>query len=104
MNDPQISETQKTEVRFEPLWYVVLYDDQDHTYDYVVAMLVDLFRMPPLRALQHAFEVDSRGVTVLARLPKRQAADKRDQVLRYGGDPLMKTSVSMRASIEPADD
>jgi ATP-dependent Clp protease adaptor protein ClpS len=93
-----------TRIRHEPIWYVVLWDDNDHTYRYVIEMLVKLFRMTPAVALKHACEVDTEGVTILARLPKSQAAEKRDQVLRFGGDPQLKTSHSMWATIEPADD
>jgi ATP-dependent Clp protease adaptor protein ClpS len=90
--------------RLEPLWYVILHDDQLHTYDYVMTMLCDLFAMSSQRAFLHACEVDTQGVTIVARLPRGKAADKRDQIINYGGDPILKTSVSMKASIEPADD
>ena len=88
----------------EPIWYVVLWDDNEHTYLYVIRMLVKLFRMSPEVAMKHAFEVDSEGVTILARLPRAEASEKRNQVLRFGGDPQLKTVHSMRATIEPADD
>lgn len=90
--------------KFEALWYVILHDDQLHTYDYVVRMLVQLFQMTPQQAFLHAVEVDTQGVTIVARLPKDKASDKRDEIRSYGGDPLMKTTVSMNASIEPCDD
>ena len=88
----------------EPIWYVVLWDDNEHTYLYVIRMLVKLFRMSPEVAMKHAFEVDREGVTILARLPRTEASEKRNQVLRFGGDPQLKTVHSMRATIEPADD
>ena len=90
--------------KFEPLWYVILHDDQLHTYQYVIEMLVKLFRMSARRAFLHAVEVDTRGVTIVARLPRDAAERKRDEIMGYGGDPWMKTSVSMKASIEPCDD
>lgn len=95
---------ERERVRLAPLWYVILHDDQLHTYDYVIEMLCKLFSMTPTRAFVHALEVDSQGVTIVARLPKREAADKRDQIASYGGDPRMNTTVSMKASIEPCDD
>ena len=90
--------------KLEPLWYVILHDDQLHSYQYVIEMLAKLFEMSARRAFVHAVEVDTQGVTIVARLPKDKAEDKRDGIMGYGGDPWMKTSVSMRASIEPCDD
>jgi ATP-dependent Clp protease adaptor protein ClpS len=37
----ETSEQDKAELT--PLWHVVLLDDNDHTYDYVIEMLVRLF-------------------------------------------------------------
>ena len=104
MQETQTDASHKTKQRLEPLWYVILHDDQLHTYDYVVKMLCDLFHMSAQIAFRHACEVDAKGVTIVARLPKPEAADKRDQIMSYGGDPLLKSSVSMRSSIEPCDD
>ena len=44
---------------------VVLLDDDDHTYDYVVEMLVKLFFKTVEEAYRHAVEVDSTGRTVV---------------------------------------
>ena len=102
--DSEVQVFVETQARLEPLWYVILHDDQLHTYDYVVRMLSDLFRLSAGQAFRHACEVDAAGVTIVARLPKSEAEDKRDQIMRYGGDPLLHSAVSMRSSIEPADD
>ena len=93
-----------TNVRHSPLWYVILHDDESHTYGYVIQMLITLFKMTSIKALAHASEVDAEGYTIIARLPKQKAADKRDQIMRFGGDPALGTSNSMKASIEPCDD
>ena len=96
--------THETRTKHAPLWYVILHDDQLHTYQYVIEMLTNIFRMNTQKALMHALEVDSQGVTIVARLPKPKAQQKRNSIMSYGGDPLMQTSVSMKASIEPRDD
>ncbi len=90
--------------KHEPLWYVILHDDQLHTYEYVILMLMKLFQMGKEQAFLHAVEVDSQGVTIVARLPKEKAEQKRDEIMHFGGDPRMQTTVSMKASIEPCDD
>ena len=48
-----------------PLWNVVLLDDDDHTYDYVIEMLARLFFKTVQEAYNHAVEVDSTGRTVV---------------------------------------
>jgi len=90
--------------KHEPLWYVILHDDQLHTYEYVIIMLMKLFEMGKEAAFLHAVEVDTRGVTIVARLPREKAEQKRDEIMHFGGDPRMRTTVSMKASIEPCDD
>lgn len=99
--EPEIKHELKREVA--RLWSVVLHDDQDHTYDYVIRMLMDIFNMNAVKAFHHAEEVDATGRTVVAKLAKEEAIKKRDQIMSYGGDPHMRTTVSMKASIEPCE-
>ncbi len=87
-----------------PLYHVILHNDETHTYNYVIAMLVQLFGKDPERAFQHAREVDTTGVTIVDTTTLERAELKRDQIRAYGRDPLLETSTgSMSASIEPAD-
>ena len=93
------------EQRLTPLFNVVLLDDDDHTYDYVIEMLGRLFMMPPETAFQHAVEVDSAGRTVVMTCEREQAEFGRDQIHSYGADPRMpKSKGSMSAVVEPAGD
>ena len=48
-----------------PLFHVVLLDDDEHTYDYVIEMLQKLFVFSRDNAFRHAVEVDTFGRTVL---------------------------------------
>jgi ATP-dependent Clp protease adaptor protein ClpS len=91
------------EERLTPLFNVVLLDDDDHTYDYVIEMLGRLFMMPPQTAFHHAVEVDSAGRTVVMTCEREQAEFGRDQIHSYGADPRMpKSKGSMSAVVEPA--
>ena len=45
----------------ERLYHVILLDDDDHTYEYVVEMLGTLFFMPLPVAFDHAVEVVPRA-------------------------------------------
>ena len=48
-----------------PLYNVVLLDDNDHSYDYVIEMLQRLFIFTLEEAFRHAEEVDRKGRTVI---------------------------------------
>ena len=86
-----------------PLYRVVLLDDNDHTYDYVIEMLQKIFIFSLDQAYRHAEEVDRAGRTVLITCELREAEFARDQVQAYGPDwRLPRSKGSMRAIIEPA--
>jgi ATP-dependent Clp protease adaptor protein ClpS len=86
-----------------PLYRVVLLDDNDHTYDYVIEMLQKIFIFSLDEAYRHAEEVDRTGRTVLITCELPEAEFSRDQVQAYGPDwRLPRSQSSMRAIIEPA--
>jgi ATP-dependent Clp protease adaptor protein ClpS len=86
-----------------PLYRVVLLDDDDHTYDYVVEMLQKIFIFSSEQALRHAEEVDHQGRTVLITCELPEAEFGRDQIHSYGKDwRLPRSKGSMSAVVEPA--
>jgi ATP-dependent Clp protease adaptor protein ClpS len=86
-----------------PLYRVVLLDDNDHTYDYVIEMLQKIFIFSLDEAYRHAEEVDRCGRTVLIVCELPQAEFARDQIHAYGPDwRLQRSKGSMSAVIEPA--
>ena len=86
-----------------PLYRVVLLDDNDHTYEYVVEMLQRLFIFTRDEAWRHAEEVDHTGRTVIIVCELPQAEFARDQIHAYGPDwRLGRSRGSMSAVIEPA--
>ena len=86
-----------------PLYRVVLLDDDDHTYDYVIEMLQKVFVFTVEEAFRHAEEVDSQGRTVVVTCELPQAEFGRDQILAYGPDwRLSRSKGSMSAIVEPA--
>jgi ATP-dependent Clp protease adaptor protein ClpS len=86
-----------------PLYHVVLLDDDEHTYDYVVEMLTEIFCLPAEVAFRHAVEVDTSGRTIVMTCERAQAEFGRDQIHAYGADPRMAVSKgSMSATVEPA--
>lgn len=86
----------------QPRYNVILWDDQEHTPEYVVAMMQKLFGYPAPRGVQIAAEVDSRGRAIVLTTTKEHAELKRDQIHAFGKDPFIGTCQgSMSASIEP---
>ena len=86
-----------------PLFHVILLNDDDHTYDYVVEMLATIFCVSSEAAFQHAVEVDTTGRTIVMTCEREQAEFGRDQIHSYGADPRMPRSQgSMTAIVEPA--
>ena len=86
-----------------PLYRVVLLDDDDHTYDYVIEMLQKIFVFSMDQAYRHAEEVDTAGRTVLITCELPQAEFARDQIHSYGADwRLPRSKGSMSAVVEPA--
>ena len=93
----------RTEDERAPLYNVVLLDDDEHTYDYVIEMLQKLFAMSAPQAFNHAREVDSTGRTVVMTCELPEAEFGRDQIHAYGADWRMpKSKGSMSAIVEQA--
>jgi ATP-dependent Clp protease adaptor protein ClpS len=85
-----------------PLYRVVLLDDDEHTYEYVIEMLCTIFFISAETAYKHACEVDAMGRTVVIVCEREQAEFGRDQIQSYGADPRMAVSKgSMSAIVEP---
>lgn len=93
-----------TTVRTLPRWHVVLLNDDDHTYEYVIELLVTVFAKTPQRAFEHACEVDATGRSIVDTTSRERAELKRDQIHAFGRDPrLPRSQGSMSAEIEPAE-
>src|SRR5689334_258132 len=82
-NDPKDA---KNKPRQLPPYNVVLLDDNDHTYEYVIEMLRCVFGFPDQKGYQLAKEVDTRGRVIVLTTYKEKAELKRDQIHAYGTD------------------
>ncbi len=99
----KIEPTKEERPRRLPPYHVVLLDDEDHTYDYVIGMVRKLFGYAPERALQLATEVDQAGRVILDTTTFERAELKRDQIHAFGRDwRIPHCQGSMSADIEPA--
>ena len=99
---PRVDRDEKTQL--QPPYHVVLLDDQDHTYAYVVEMLGKIFGYGREKAFQMASEVDSRGRCIVYTDSLERSEFKRDQIHGYGADPrIPRCAGSMSAVVEKAE-
>lgn len=92
----------KPKPKLQPRYNVILWDDTDHSYDYVVLMMKQLFRYPIERGFQIAKEVDTTGRAICLTTTLEHAELKRDQIHAFGKDELIaRCKGSMSATIEP---
>jgi ATP-dependent Clp protease adaptor protein ClpS len=87
-----------------PPYNVILLNDNDHSFEYVIEMLGVLFAHPPERGKQMAKEVDTTGRVIVLTTHKEKAELKRDPIHAYGKDKrIAKCKGSMSAEIEAAE-
>ena len=99
----QPREKTKRKTKGQPPFNVILLDDNDHSFEYVIHMLKVLFGHPPERGYRMAVEVDTTGRVIVATTHLERAELKRDQIQGFGPDPLIpRCKGSMSATIEPA--
>jgi len=94
-------EEQKTKKM--PPYNVVLLNDDDHSFDYVIGMLQQLFGHPREKGEQMAWEVHTSGRVIVYTTNKELAELKCDQIHAFGPDKFIaRCKGSMSALIEPA--
>jgi ATP-dependent Clp protease adaptor protein ClpS len=97
-------EETKEKVKELPPYHVVLLNDDDHSYEYVIEMLKSIFGHPAEMGYKLAQQVDDRGRAVVLTTHKEKAELKRDQIHSYGVDYRVATCQgSMSAIVQPAD-
>jgi len=95
---------QKEQVRTQPPYHVVLINDDDHSYEYVIVMLQELFAHPPEKGFLLAKEVDETGRAIVCTTTLERAELKQEQIHAYGPDPRIdRCKGSMTAELEPAE-
>ena len=87
-----------------PQWHVVLLNDDDHTYEYVIEMLMTLFGHSLEASLAMACEVDRAERVIVDTTSRERAELKQEQIHAFGKDwRIPRCSGSMSAVIEPAE-
>src|SRR5262249_60289049 len=99
--DTDLESTTKDEL--SKLYHVIILNDDEHTFDYVIEMLETVFNMPYTKALAHTMEADATGSSIVFTTNLEEAESKRDQIHAYGPDWRMPNSRgSVAALVEPA--
>ncbi|MEL6104703.1 MAG: ATP-dependent Clp protease adaptor ClpS [Planctomycetota bacterium] len=100
--EPIVTTKSKKKPKRQPRYNVILWDDSDHSYQYVVIMMQELFHHPIEKGFEIAKEVDNSGKAICLTTTMEHAELKRDQIHAFGKDELIsRCKGSMSASIEP---
>src|SRR3989442_1312092 len=101
---PEVTTKEQEKVQRQPPYHVILLNDDDHTFEYVIRMLKELFGHQEELGFQMAKEVHTRGRVIVCTTSLERAELKRDQIHAFGADPFLERSKgSMSAVIEPAE-
>ena len=99
--DTDINKSTKDEL--SKLYHVIILNDDDHTFEYVIEMLQAIFGFPYATALAHTMEADATGSSIVFTTNLEEAEAKRDQIHAYGPDwRLPHSRGSVAALVEPA--
>lgn len=102
---PVISPEGKTENKILPPYNVILLNDDDHSVEYVVRMMKQLFGHLQEQGLKIAEEVHKKGRCIVDGPTSKERAElKQEQIHAFGPDPLIgRCKGSMTCEIEPAN-
>lgn len=99
-----VEEDQQTRTKKLPPYNVIILNDEEHSFPYVIELLVKLFGHPLPVAEALTWQIHTRGRAVVYTTHKEKAELKREQVVSYGADPRMKESKGpLGCYIEPAE-
>ena len=102
-NGAEILHGCRDETQHQPPYNVVILNDEEHTFEYVIELLTKLFGHPLEVAQELTWRVHTTGRAVVYTTHREKAELKREQVLAYGPDPRMEISKGpLGCYIEPA--
>lgn len=113
--EPEVDEVHHTEEKTQqekrtkknpkklPPYNVILWNDDDHSFEYVIEMLFRLFAHPVEKGFELAKQVHEQGKTIVATTTKELAELKQEQIHAFGKDfRISACKGSMTATIEPS--
>ncbi len=100
---PKEAGQSETETLVKPAlsWKVVLFNDEEHTYDYVVEMLTSACKLSRENAFRCAVEVDMSGRTIVFYGSRNDCEGVCSKIIVYGPDHRLPQSMaSMNAVVQ----
>ncbi len=89
----------------QPRYNVILWDDDDHSYEYVILMMRQIFAHSLEKGFEIAKCVDGDGRAICLTTTREHAELKQEQVHSFGKDILIERCAgSMTATIEPVSE
>jgi len=87
----------------EPNFNVVIWNDNEHTPEYVIEMLMRIFGHSGAKAYDITWQIDRMGKGIACTCHRELAELRREQIRSYGADYSIADAqrVSMRATLEP---
>ena len=103
MTQPKSKAQASTSSRKLPPYNVIVLNDEEHTFEYVIELLTKLFAHSLSAAENLTWKIHNAGRAIVYTTHKEKAELKRDQVLGFGPDPRMSVSKGpLGCYIEPA--
>jgi len=101
---PKARPSEQTQTRHLPPYNVIILNDEEHTFEYVIDLLTKVFRHSLPTAEELTWRIHNTGRAIVFTTHKEKAELKRDQVLSWGPDPRMSISKGpLGCYIEPAE-
>lgn len=101
---PEKETADRRDEKRQPRYHVILWDSDEHSYEYVMRMMRELFGHKPEQCFKIAQTVDEQGRAVVLTTTKEHAELKRDQIHAYGKDEIIAgCKGAMWATIEPEE-
>src|SRR5262245_1981100 len=68
-------QVEDTDQRLQKLYHVIILNDDEHTFDYVIEMLQSIFGLSMSAAMARTMEADSTGSSIVGTYPLEEAED-----------------------------
>ena len=102
-SSPKEKTDSASKTRRQPPYNVIVLNDEEHTFEYVIDLLTKLFSHSLLIAEKLTWQIHNSGRAIVMTTHKELAELKCDQVLSFGPDPRMaKSKGPLGCYIEPA--
>jgi ATP-dependent Clp protease adaptor protein ClpS len=102
---PGVQIQTETNEKICPRWNVILHNDPDHTFQYVIEILMVVFRKDKDEAKKNTYDIHETGCSIVTTCSKERAEMYVEQVTSYGKDRYTTKNVNypIKATMEAAE-